>query len=127
MPLAPIKNILRFSHNKWDKHLISSKKDLSRVPMFVSHNGTLGISPTLLNMHWSHPLTWKSFPKVLTPWTPSKSSSLVHLALIRDSSPWESVVVSLAVFVSADGDGSSSLFVSSPLEAFSKKKQIKHK
>ena len=40
MPLAPIKNILRFSHNKWDKHLISSKKDLSWVPMFVSHNGT---------------------------------------------------------------------------------------
>ena len=40
MPLAPIKNILRFSHNKWDKHLISSKKDLSRVPMFASHNGT---------------------------------------------------------------------------------------
>ena len=40
MPLAPIKNILRFSHNKWDKHLISSKKDLSQVPMFVSHNGT---------------------------------------------------------------------------------------
>ena len=39
MPLVPIKNILPFSHNKWDKHLISSKKDLSRVPMFVSHNG----------------------------------------------------------------------------------------
>ena len=30
-----------FGHNKWDKHLISSKKDVSRVPMFVSHNGTL--------------------------------------------------------------------------------------
>ena len=41
MPLVPIKNILPFSHNKWDKHLISSKKDLSRAPMFVSHNGTL--------------------------------------------------------------------------------------
>ena len=40
MPLVPIKNILPFSHNKWDKHLISSKKDLSQVPMFVSHNGT---------------------------------------------------------------------------------------
>ena len=39
MPLVPIKNIFWFSHNKWDKHLISSKKDLSRVPMFVSHNG----------------------------------------------------------------------------------------
>ena len=43
MPLAPIKNILRFSHNKWDKHLISSKKDLSRVPIFVSHNGILDL------------------------------------------------------------------------------------
>ena len=40
MPLVPIKNILLFSHNKWDKHLFSSKKDLSRVPMFVSHNGS---------------------------------------------------------------------------------------
>ena len=40
MPLVPIKNILPFSHNKWDKHLFSSKKDLSRVPMFVSHKGT---------------------------------------------------------------------------------------
>ena len=39
MPLVPIKNIFWFSHNKWDKHLISSKKDLSQVPMFVSHNG----------------------------------------------------------------------------------------
>ena len=41
MPLVPIKNILPFSHNKWDKHLISSKKYLSRVPMFVSQNGML--------------------------------------------------------------------------------------
>ena len=40
MPLVPIKNILPYSHNKWDKHLISSKKYLSRVPMFVSHNGS---------------------------------------------------------------------------------------
>ena len=39
MPLVPIKNILPYSHNKWDKHFISSKKDLSQVPMFVSHNG----------------------------------------------------------------------------------------
>ena len=39
MQLVPIKNIWWFSHNKWDKHLISSKKDLSQVPMFVSHNG----------------------------------------------------------------------------------------
>ena len=42
MQLVLIKNILWFSHNKLDKHLISSKKDPSRVPMFVSHNGTLG-------------------------------------------------------------------------------------
>ena len=41
MQLVLIKNILWFSHNKLDKHLISSKKDPSRVPMFVSHNGTL--------------------------------------------------------------------------------------
>ena len=40
MQLVLIKNILWFSHNKLDKHLISSKKDPSRVPMFVSHNGT---------------------------------------------------------------------------------------
>ena len=40
MQLVLIKNILWFSHNKLDKHLISSKKDLSRVPMFVSHNGS---------------------------------------------------------------------------------------
>ena len=40
MQLVPIKNILPFSHNKLDKHLFSSKKDLSRVPMFVSQNGT---------------------------------------------------------------------------------------
>ena len=40
MQLVPIKNIWWFSHNKWDKHLISSKKDLSQVPMFVSHNGS---------------------------------------------------------------------------------------
>ena len=39
MPLVQVKNILPYSHNKWDKHLISSKKDLSRVPLFVSHNG----------------------------------------------------------------------------------------
>ena len=39
MQLVLIKNILWFSHNKLDKHLISSKKDLSRVPMFVSRNG----------------------------------------------------------------------------------------
>ena len=39
MPLGPIKNIFWFSHNKWDKHLFSSKKDLSRMPIFVSHNG----------------------------------------------------------------------------------------
>ena len=40
MQLVLIKNILWFSHNKLDKHLISSKKDPSWVPMFVSHNGT---------------------------------------------------------------------------------------
>ena len=39
MPLVPIKNISLFSHNKWDKHLISSKKDPTWVPMFMSHNG----------------------------------------------------------------------------------------
>ena len=41
MQLVPIKNILPYSHNKWDKHLISSKKDLSQVPMFVSQNGSM--------------------------------------------------------------------------------------
>ena len=41
LPLVPIKNILWFSHNKWEKHLISSKKDLSLVPMFATHNDTL--------------------------------------------------------------------------------------
>ena len=49
MQLVPIKNIWWFSHNKWDKHLISSKKDLSQVPMFVSHNGT----PNFRMLKWN--------------------------------------------------------------------------
>ena len=52
MPLVPIKNILPFSHNKWDKHLISSKKDLSRVPMFVSHNGMSWVLQFRTNNEW---------------------------------------------------------------------------
>ena len=41
MNAIQIKNILLYSHNKWDKHLILGNIDLSQVPMFVSQNGTV--------------------------------------------------------------------------------------
>ena len=39
MALVPFKNLQRFLQEKCDKHLKISKKDLSRVAKFVSHNG----------------------------------------------------------------------------------------
>ena len=65
MPLAPIKNILRFSHNKWDKHLISSKKDLSQVPMFVSHNGISKIVTKPFGIFIVHPYSHGKFGKLI--------------------------------------------------------------
>ena len=59
MQLVPIKNILPFSHNKWDKHLISSKKDLSRVPMFVSQNGTKFVTIMSYGFKSAHYYFWE--------------------------------------------------------------------